>query len=160
MTQPVPVMTSEAIWIGGAAFEHTVGSGPVCYTDAPLEGGAGGPLRGPKPMELLLAGAAGCTGADVVSLLKKMRLTLLTMKIRIEGERAEEHPRVFRRTRVVYEIETDPVDAAKVQHAVELSANRYCCALATLAATGPVTYLLRYAGEETHGRAGEAARDA
>lgn len=160
MTQAVPVMTSEAVWIGGATFEHTVGSGSVCHTDAPLEGGAGQPLRGPKPMEMLLAGAAGCTGADVVSLLIKMRLTLRMMKIRVEGERTEDHPRVFRRTRVVYEIETDPVDAAKVQRAVELSANRYCCVLATLAATGVVTYVLRYAGEEIEGRAGGTPRDA
>jgi putative redox protein len=160
MTQPVPVMTSEAVWIGGATFEQTVGSGSVCHTDAPVEGSAGQPLRGPKPMEMLLAGAAGCTGADVVSLLKKMRLTLRTMKIHVEGERADEHPRVFRRTRVVYEIETDPVDAAKVQRAVELSVNRYCCVLATLAATGPVTYRLHYAGEVIEGRLDGPAREA
>jgi putative redox protein len=160
MTQTAPFMTSDSVWIGGATFEHTVGSGSVCHTDAPVEGGTGEPLRGPKPMEMLLAGAAGCTGADVVSLLKKMRLTLRSMKIRVEGERADEHPRVFRRTRVVYEIETDPVDAVKVQHAVELSANRYCCALATLAATGPVTYRLRYAGEEIEGRVGGTPHEA
>ncbi|MBM3317601.1 MAG: OsmC family protein [Candidatus Eisenbacteria bacterium] len=150
MPQATPA-TSVATWIEEALFEHATGSGVTYRTDAPVPGHPPAPLRGPKPMEMLLGAAAGCSGADIVSVLAKMRLDLRSLRIRVEGERQEEHPRVYRRIRVIYEIDTDPIDPDKAWRAVELSATRYCGVLATLAATARVDYTLHCAGREFRG---------
>lgn len=143
--------TTLSTWIGEAIFEHAASSGATYLTDAPIPGSPERPLRGPKPMESLLGALAGCSGADVVSILAKMRLSLRSMRIRTDGERAAEHPRVYSRLRVTYEIETDPVDPEKVWHAVELSTKKYCGVMATLAARGEVTYTLLCGGREFQG---------
>jgi putative redox protein len=153
-------MTSLGTWQEGGRFEHLPGSGFTYVTDVLLEGDTERALRGPKPMELLLGAAAGCTGVDVVSILAKMRLSIRSLLVHVEGERAETHPRVFRRVRLIYEIETDPPDLEKVKRAVELSATRYCGALATLASTADVTYVLRHAGTETEGVVTSAVKGA
>jgi putative redox protein len=137
--------------LGGACFEHRVDGGGAYLTDAPQEAAPDAPLRGPKPMELLLGAAAGCTGVDLVQILGKMRLTPTRLEITVDGARADEHPRVFREVRISYEIETTPVDRRKVERAVALSATKYCAASATLASAGRVTYRLCYDGIESEG---------
>lgn len=151
MAEVPATTTSIATWVEEAIFEHAASSGVTYLTDAPIPGSPVRALRGPKPMEMLLGAAAGCTGADVISVLAKMRLALRSLRIRTEGERASEHPRVYRRVNLVYEVETEPVDPDKVWHAVELSTKKYCGVLATLAGRGDVTYTLLCAGREFQG---------
>ena len=142
---------STSTWQGGATFEHVADSGVSYLTDALLQGEELRELKGPAPMELLLGGVGGCTGVDLVGMLSKMRLDLKLLRIQVEGERGENHPRIFRKLHILYEIETDPVDARRVQRAVQLSATKYCPASATLARVAQTTYTLRYAGEEYQG---------
>ncbi len=150
MGTPAP-LRSVSTWKAAAVFEHEADSHVSYKTDARLEAFPRDSLEGPTPMELLLGALAGCTGIDLVSTLAKMRLELRSLRIAVEGEREEEHPRVFRKIRVTYDIETDPADPEKVLRAVELSAGKYCSVSAMLACRAGIEYTLRSAGREHHG---------
>jgi putative redox protein len=88
---------------------------------------------GPSPMQALLLGLAGCMAVDVVMILQKMRVPLAGMTVRVEGERAPEPPRRFEKIRLVYETTGLPREAEdKLDHAIELSREKYCSVLHTL----------------------------
>lgn len=79
----------------------------------------------------MLVALAGCTGIDVVSILKKMRMNFDEFKIMVEGELTEEHPRHFTRMHVVYEFKGKYLPLDKIQKAIELSQQKYCGVSAT-----------------------------
>lgn len=81
---------------------------------------------GPSPRKLMLLSLAGCTGMDVVSILKKMKVELNDLKITVEGELMEEHPRYYKTMHVIYEFTGYELPADKLERAVELSEERYC----------------------------------
>jgi putative redox protein len=101
-------------------------------------------------MEMLLLGLAGCTGMDVVSILKKKRQDLQAFKIRVRGKRAEQHPRVYTLIEVTYLLWGENLDAKAVERAIELSEKKYCSASAMLNAVAEIrsSYEI-YAPEET-----------
>src|SRR5689334_1692885 len=79
--------------LGNMAFRAITESGHEVVMDAAPE--VGGTDTGPRPMELLLVGLGGCTGMDVISMLRKMRQDVTDYQIEISGERATEHPKVY-----------------------------------------------------------------
>lgn len=88
---------------------------------------------GPRPMELLLISLAGCMAADIVEILRKMRVPLEALEVRVEGDRAPDPPRRYTRIHLVCEPRGTPADAAdKVRRAVALSEDKYCSVLHTL----------------------------
>ena len=157
MSQAAEIKRSLTIWRGGAHFEHHAGE--VSYaTDANLESAPEFRPAGPSPMESLLGALAGCSGVDLVSILRKMRITIRDLRIEVAAERAEDHPRVYTRIHLEYHIDTDPIDPARVRRALALSAEKYCSVSAMLAAGALITYTLHYGGQryegafhETHG---------
>jgi putative redox protein len=98
----------------------------------------GGSDRGPRPTELLLSAVGGCTGIDIVSILKKMQQPLTGLRITVSGERAEEHPRRFTHVKLHYVVTGDGLSEERVARAVELSVEKYCSVLSSLNAE--VTY--------------------
>lgn len=152
MTATPAPMRSTATWLGGAAFEHTPDSGLRFVTDARLAGDEERPRRGPSPMEIILGAVAGCTGIDLVEVLRKMRLEIRVLRITAEGERYDTVPRAFRRIHMTYEIETEPLEPEKIRRAVELSVTKYCSVTATLAGAVEMRYTLRCHGQEHEGR--------
>ncbi len=103
----------------------------------------GGNETGATPMELLLVALAGCTGMDVVALLRKMRVNFNGLEIRIGGERQKEHPKVFTRIDLEYLIYGSDIKAAAVKRAIELSQEKYCSVAAMLRPNCPVNYTYR-----------------
>ena len=98
-----------------------------------------GKQKAPAPMEALLISLGGCTGMDVVAILRKMRNEPRKFEIEIEGETAQEHPKVYTKVHLKYIFWG--VDHEKAKKAVELSQNRYCPISATLKRGGTqVTY--------------------
>ncbi|MHB1543994.1 MAG: OsmC family protein [Gammaproteobacteria bacterium] len=94
----------------------------------------GDPAKDLKPMEILLAALGGCTGIDVVDIMRKKRAPLARYRIEVEGVRAPDHPRRFL-TITVRHIGSGPdVTLAAFQRAVELSHDRYCSVSASLSA--------------------------
>ncbi len=98
-----------------------------------------GEQKAPAPMEALLMSLGGCTGMDVVAILRKMRNEPRKFEIKIEGETAQEHPKVYTKVHLKYIFWG--VDYEKAKKAVELSQTRYCPVSATLRRGGTeVTY--------------------
>jgi putative redox protein len=91
----------------------------------------GGENRGPRPKPLMLAALAGCTGMDVVSILKKMRVEPDDFNVYVEGDMTEEHPKHFFKMHVVYEFKGKDLPMDKLKKAVSLSEDRYCGVTAT-----------------------------
>jgi putative redox protein len=100
---------------------------------------------GPSPKQLVLAGLAGCTGMDVASLLKKMRVEYDSFEIYTEADLTEEHPKVFSEIRLVYRFKGENIDKAKVEKAVNLSKDRYCGVSAMLKKNSPIHFRIEYA---------------
>ncbi len=110
-------------WLENMAFEANI-NGHKIILDAAEQ--VGGENRGPRPKPLMLAALAGCTGMDVVSILKKMRVELEDFNVIVEGDLTEEHPKYFSRMNVIYEFKGKDLQLEKLKKAVSLSEERYC----------------------------------
>jgi len=110
-------------FMSNMAFEADV-NGHKLYLDASVENG--GKNLGPRPKPLMMVALGGCTGMDVVSLLKKMRVDYDSLKITVEGDIKEEHPKTFSRMKVIFSLKGDNIPLDKVQKAVDLSREKYC----------------------------------
>lgn len=100
----------------------------------------GGQDLGPRPKSLLLVSLAGCTGMDIVSILDKMRVELVDLHVKVEGELTEEHPKHFTSLHIIYEFWGKDLPMEKLEKAVSLSDERYCGVSATLKQGIPVTH--------------------
>ena len=105
------------------AFEAEVNGHKIIIDAAETVGGEN---RGPRPKPLMLVALAGCTGMDVVSILKKMRVDVDGFNVVVEGDLTEEHPKQFTQMRVVYEFKGKDLPMDKLEKAVNLSEERYC----------------------------------
>ena len=92
---------------------------------------AGGENRGPRPKPLMMTALAGCTGMDVISILKKMRVGVDDFNVIVEGDLTEEHPKQFSKMHVIYEFKGKDLPMDKLKKAVSLSEERYCGVSAT-----------------------------
>lgn len=110
-------------WLENMAFEADINGHKIVLDAAEPVGGEN---RGPRPKPLLLAGLAGCTGMDVVSILKKMRVEVDNFSVTVEGDLTEEHPKQFSKMNVIYEFTGKDLPLEKLQKAVSLSEERYC----------------------------------
>jgi putative redox protein len=86
----------------------------------------GGQNQGVSPKKLMLSALAGCTGMDVVSILKKMKVSFQEFQIHIEANITEEHPKHYDKLHIVYEFALQDADKDKLQKAIELSQEKYC----------------------------------
>lgn len=110
----------------------------------------GGSNAGTRPMELVLIALGGCTGMDVVSILKKKRVKFDKFEIKINGERAEEHPKIYTKVAIEYIIYGKEINPRDVEHAIELSQNKYCSVSAILKKSGAeVNYIYKIIQPET-----------
>ena len=101
--------------------------------------------EGPGPMLTLLLAAAACTGSDVVVVLKKMRVEFSALRIEVSGERRETEPRRYVSLHLDYSIKGAGVDPAKVRRAIDLSLEKYCSVIHSLASDIAITYALSLA---------------
>jgi putative redox protein len=92
----------------------------------------------PSPMELLLVALGGCTGADVIDILRKKREVVTEYRVEVHGERREEHPKSFRRIEVRHILHGRGLTEKSVAHAIQLSDEKYCGVAATLRPTAEI----------------------
>ncbi|MDD2407520.1 MAG: OsmC family protein [Tepidiphilus sp.] len=133
-------------WIEGRTFLAETGSGHLVAMDGAPE--AGGRNLAPRPMELLLAGAGGCTAFDIVMILEKGRQAVKGCEVRLEAERAPTDPKVFTRIRFHYVVRGRGLDADRVERAVKLSAEKYCSASIMLGKTAELKHTWEIVEEE------------
>lgn len=127
----------KTVWKENNIFETDVDGHNVVID---LAEDAGGNNAGPRPKKLLLVAAAGCTGLDVVEILKKMRIDIRGFNVQIESEMTEEHPKQYTSLKVVYEFEGENLPKEKVERACRLSFENYCGVLAMYKKAVSVTY--------------------
>lgn len=130
-------MESIIKWTGNMAFSGMTPSGHELIMDAAEE--IGGQNTGARPTEYLLSAVAGCTGIDIISILKKMRLDPVSFQMEVKGNRAEEHPKRFTNIHIHYALEGD-LPEEKVVRAIQLSKDKYCSVSHSLNATITASY--------------------
>ncbi|WP_186421177.1 OsmC family protein [Bosea sp. CS1GBMeth4] len=138
-------MKARAKWVEGMAFMGEAGSGHAVIMDGAPD--YGGRNIGIRPMEMLLIGLAGCTGFDVVQILKKGREAVTGCEVEVEAERASEDPKVFTRIHIAYRVSGRGLSQAKAERAVTLSKEKYCSASIMLGATAEMTTALTVVDE-------------
>jgi len=105
----------------------------------------GGTHNGPRPKPAVLGALAGCTGMDVISILRKKQVIPDSFSISVTGELTEEHPKYYHKIHVVYllagkEFENNPDLLVKVERAVQLSSENYCGVSAMLKKSSVITH--------------------
>ena len=131
-------MKTITTWVDALAFNATADTGQTVRIDTSIEGGGLG--TGMNPKKMLLAALSGCSGMDVVEVLKKMKVEFSKLTIEAEAEQTEEHPKVFKFINMVYRIDANPDDLDKVKRAVALSQEKYCGISAMLAKHCAINY--------------------
>ncbi len=86
----------------------------------------GGHDSAPSPMNLLLLSLGSCTLMDVISLLDKMRVEYDDIKVKVSGERRNEHPKTFKNIEIKYIVYGKNPDKTKIKKAIDLSTEKYC----------------------------------
>jgi putative redox protein len=131
-------MKARIKWIEGRTFAGQSGSGHQIVLGTAH--GVDGKTPGPSPMELVLIGTGGCTAFDVVHILEKGREAIEDCVVELEAERAADDPKVFTRIHMHFIVKGRGLARAKVERAIQLSAEKYCSASAMLAKTATVTH--------------------
>ncbi len=104
---------------------------------------SGGDDSAQTPKEAVLSGLAGCTAMDIVGILRKMRIDVDSMRIEVEADQTDEHPKVFKNIKMKY-IFSKGADPEKVERAVKLSQEQYCGVSAMIKKSADLTYEIIY----------------
>jgi putative redox protein len=129
-------MHAKVEWKGRMSFVGSADSGFNINLGASPE--VGGDNDGFRPIELMAVSLAGCTGMDVISILKKKRQNVTDFEVQVDASRASEHPKVFTNAIVDFKVTGYSVDEKAVVRAIQLSAERYCPANAMLRQAFPI----------------------
>ncbi|MBK9393843.1 MAG: OsmC family protein [Uliginosibacterium sp.] len=125
-------------WAGNAQFIAETGSGHAVVMEGAAE--LGGNNHAPRPMEMILAGAGGCTAYDVVLILKRGRHAVTACEVKMHAERADTDPKVFTKIHYHYIVSGQRLKAEVVERAIKLSADKYCSASFMLGKTAEITH--------------------
>ncbi len=118
---------------------HFVGAdqaGRTVDLDSPAQGAG----AGPSPMALVLMSLAGCSGMDVVSIMRKKRQPLQALEVLAHGTRSDTYPKPYTTIRLEYRFTGTGIDPAACQRAIELSRDSYCPVWAMLRPTVDISY--------------------
>ncbi|MCC7229788.1 MAG: OsmC family protein [Fimbriimonadaceae bacterium] len=126
-------------WKGKRTFEAESESGERFLFDAPTASGGSG--NGPSPLEAFIASIAACSGMDVLMILEKKRQKVTSYRLEVETTRSQEgiYPRPFTTIHLNHIVAGTDLDPQAVDHAVKLSDEKYCSAVATLRANTEIT---------------------
>lgn len=131
-------MKARVKWVEGMAFMAESDSGHGIMLDGSPD--IGGRNLGARPMEMVLMGLGGCTGIDVVMMLKKMDQDIKDVQIEIESQRSEDIPKVYTQIHVHFKVMGADLNEKKVQRAVDLSAEKYCSVSKMLEKTAAMSH--------------------
>ena len=126
-------------WKKNMAFEAEINDFKILMDADPSVGGEN---SGPRPKPLTLASLGGCTGMDVISILKKMRVEPACFNIEVEGKLTEEHPKYYHKIHLTYIFKGENLPMDKLEKAVTLSQDRYCGVSELLKKGAELTYTI------------------
>jgi putative redox protein len=107
-------------WKNDSVFEGKNAAG------ATIQMGGSDDQPGIGPMQLLLIALAGCTGMDIVSILKKKRIDLKDMQIKVRGKRAADYPMIWTDIDILYSLWGEDILPKDAEQAIHLSEEKYC----------------------------------
>lgn len=125
-------------YVQGLQFVGEASSGHAIVMDGDSE--VGGHDTGLRPMELLLVGLGGCSGMDVISILRKKKQEVTSLKINLKGQKAENYPKKFTDILIEFIVSGRNISEEAVKRAVELSMYKYCSVKATLEGTAKINF--------------------
>ncbi|MDX9750364.1 MAG: OsmC family protein [Flavobacteriales bacterium] len=147
----------EAQWMGRMKFNALV-HGHTLVMDAPER--VGGDDEGPIPKPFVLTALAGCTGMDVIALLRKQGIELRHFGVDVAGEISKTQPIVYTRIHLVYDAQGDPAHRDATLAVVQRSQHEICGVSHMLKKAMPVTWEVRYNAEVVFDNAATAAEAA
>src|SRR6266508_4404767 len=127
--------------INNMQFTGTASSSHSLIMDA--DGKSGGHNRGFRPMELLLVGFGGCSGMDVISILRKKKQRVSGLEINVKGVKSAVDPKIYKKVHIEYLIKGEGLKKEAVERAIDLSLEKYCSVGATLAKAGKIMHSYR-----------------
>ena len=130
-------MKTTTTWKHDMAFDSELEGNQISINGGLDENGK---RLGFGPKALLLTGLAGCSGIDVVDILKKMKVEFSKLIVTAEAELVEEHPKVFKEITLVYITDVPAGDTDKLKRAIELSLDKYCGVAAMLKKNSPINF--------------------
>lgn len=132
-------MKAEVKWINKLRLEGKSEKGQKIVMDSVP---AGGMSEGPTPKELVLRALAGCTMMDVITMLQKQKIDMKKFSVEVNGDVANEHPKVFTKINVKYIFVSDDLDDTRARQAIELSREKFCAVSNMLNKSAEITYTL------------------
>ncbi len=124
--------------VDGLQFVGEASSGHAIVMDGDPE--FGGSDTGIRPSELLLVGIAGCSGMDVISILRKKKQEVTGFEIRVDGNKADSHPKKFTDITLNFIIKGKNISEEAVKRAIGLSMDKYCSVKATLEGVAKIDF--------------------
>jgi len=119
-------VTLETVEGNGLRFRARLGSGQEMTLDGSSD------MKGPTPVETLLAALGGCGAMDVIAILRKKRQRVTAYEVFVNGERRTEHPRSFTRIEILHRVSGHGLSGAAIEEAIRLSDTKYCSVHASL----------------------------
>jgi len=113
----------DVTWSNNMKFVANIDNHNIIIDAAP---DVGGKEEGPRPKSFMMLALGGCTGMDVISILRKMKVDVTYFNVKIDADVSDEHPKKFLSMKVIYEIKGNNIDYEKVERAVNLSIDKYC----------------------------------
>jgi putative redox protein len=117
-------------WDDGYTFIASNAEGYSVILDSPVK--EGDRPRSVSPSQALLCALGGCTGIDIVSLMKKMRQDLKELRVEVKGEKTDGYPIYFKHIHVKYHVTGRKIDKASLERAITLSHEKYCTVTQTV----------------------------
>ncbi len=127
----------ETQWMGKMQFNSLV-NGHTVIMDAPPH--VGGENNGPIPKPFVLTALSGCTGMDVVALLRKAGITLQDFSLKVDGELSKQQPLEYVSIHLVYDTRGEADDKNEILHAINTSQEKLCGVSHMLKKALPVTW--------------------
>ena len=129
---------AKVTYVNGLQFVGEAESGHAIIMDGTSE--VGGRNTGLRPTELLLIGIGGCSGMDIVSILKKKKQDVKGVEINVDGQKAESYPKKFAEIELEFVIKGKNISEEAVKRAVQLSMEKYCSVKANLEGSSRINY--------------------
>lgn len=121
---------------------HAENPGGSLKIDADVANGGSG--QGLRPKALMLTALAGCTGLDVTSLFKKMRIVVEGIEIDVQADLTEVQPTYYNKVKVIYKFYGKDFEKEKIEKAVKLSQDKYCGVSEMFRKFSELTYEILY----------------
>lgn len=128
-------------WMGKMQFNSLV-NGHTIVMDAPEK--VGGEDHGPIPKPFVLTALSGCTGMDIIAMLRKENKQVNDLSIRVTGELSKQTPIEYISMHVVYLFEGPAENQTAAIEAVTGSQEKYCGVSHMLRKALPVTWAILY----------------